>query len=282
MLQTNLAAWVGKTETQTGILDEAAASMLYATLDTSDSSAPMQGYQMPPLWHWSAFTPKAPMDLLNSDGHPKLGDFMPPIKLARRMWAGGSLTFHTPLHVGARLKRDSGIVAITEKEGAAGPMVFVTLRHEISQGGARAVSETQDIVYLNIPDRFSAPKAKPVPERFEFMSRADTSEARLFRYSAATFNAHRIHYDLPYASQVEKYPGLVVHGPLQATLLMQAAMAHTGSKPATFSFRGIHPMFHFDDMHLFGSATDDGMDLCTGIPGAHQGMQAKITWRNDG
>ncbi|MGV8954084.1 MAG: FAS1-like dehydratase domain-containing protein [Cypionkella sp.] len=233
---------------------------------------------MPHLAHWCAFTPADPMQDLSVDGHPKLGGFLPPLPQKRRMWAGGSLTFHAPLHIGAEITRHSTITAISAKHTATGQMVFVTVAHQVFEEQTLAVSETQDIVYLDIPDTFTPPKTKATPANASFVAAVDVSQALLFRFSAITFNAHRIHYDLPYAQTVEKYPGLVVHGPLQAMLLMRAAQHHANRAPQSFSFRGVHPMFHFDALHLFGQDTANGMTLCTGLVGGHQGMQADIIW----
>jgi len=278
MHSPDISHWVGRTEQQHGAFDLGSARRFAATVGGGE---PKASDPMPYLAHWCAFTPLAAMAELSADGHPRLGDFLPPVQLARRMWAGGSLEFLAPLHIDADITRISKISAITEKDGTAGPMVFVTVTHDVFEKETHAISETQDIVYLNIPEVFSPPPAKPTPEDPDFIEPVDVSEALLFRYSAVTFNAHRIHYDLPYAQQVEHYPGLVVHGPLQASLLMRAALRHApGRRPRKFSFRGVHPMFHFDDMHLFGKDTDGGMALCTGLVGGHQGMQAKVIWED--
>jgi 3-methylfumaryl-CoA hydratase len=279
MLQTDLSQWVGKTQSQNGRLGGEIAQMLHAVLGQPEATAPANGDAMPALWHWAAFTPKMTMDKITQDGHPQRGDFLPPVKLARRMWAGGDVTFHAPLYVEENLRQVSTITSIDEKSET---MVFVTVSHETYVGDTLAVSEIQNIVYLEIPDTFTPPKARPVPAQTDFAVQTPMNEVRLFRYSAATYNAHRIHYDLAYAQQVEKYPGLVVHGPLQATLLLQAAIDHTGRAPASFSYRGVHPLFHTDDLHVFGyDASDEGMSLCTGVPGGHQGQQATVTWRGE-
>lgn len=276
MLKTDLSQWAGNTQTQDGCLGVDVAQMLHATLVSRTLPQPRAGDEMPSLWHWSAFTPKVPMARLAGDGHPERGDFLPPVNLPRRMWAGGSVQFHQPLHVGAALRQVSTISAVEEKSDT---MTFVTVDHEVYEGDVLAVTETQNIVYLEIPEHFSPPRPRAVPDACEFDIAVPVSEALLFRYSAATFNAHRIHYDLGYAQTVEKYPGLVVHGPLQASLLLDAAMTHAQRVPEKFSYRGIHPMFHHDELHLFGyDETEQGMSLCTGVPGSHQGMQATVTW----
>ncbi len=271
--------WIGKTQTLNGRLGEEIAAMLHATVASGIALPPQSGDVMPPLWHWCAFTPKVPMSQLSEDGHPARGDFLPPVDLPRRMWAGGSVQFHQPLHVQAGLRQVSTIESVEEKSEV---MTFVNVDHKVLEGDILAVTETQNIVYLQIPEEFSPPKKRPVPEACAFTKAVPVSEALLFRYSAATFNAHRIHYDFAYAQSVERYPGLVVHGPLQATLLLAAAMAYSGRQPAHFSYRGIHPMFHDDDLHLYGfDETEDRLSLCTGVPGGHQGMQAKVTWAKE-
>ncbi len=279
MDKVNFAAWVDRTETIAGIVSEQMAQQIHATLGQAGSDAPQLGQPMPPLWHWYGFPPTAQMRELGRDGHPKLGGFLPPVNLDRRMWAGGKLTFHAPLHVGEALTKTSRIAAIEEKTGAAGQMVFVTLEHEISGAEGVAVSETQNIVYLAIPDQFRAPKPVAPPQTLDVEEVVDVSEVLLFRYSAITFNAHRIHYDLNYTQQVEHYPGLVVHGPMQANMLMDLAHRHAGRAPDVFAFRGIHPMFCPGPMRL--CAIHDGahdLKLCTATQ-AHQGLQATATWK---
>lgn len=277
MLTTNLSQWIGKTQTLSGSVGADVSDMLAAIFMDEGQAAPQSGDALPALWHWSAFTPKVPMAKLSTDGHPHRGDFLPPVQLPRRMWAGGSVTFHAPLHHSAPLRQASTITDVAEKSTS---MTFVTLSHEIYEGETLAITETQNIVYLQIPEIFSPPTPKPAPEQTVFDTPVPISEALLFRYSAATFNAHRVHYDLPYAQQVEKYPGLVVHGPWQATRLLAAAINHTGKDADTFAYRGIHPMFHHLPLHVMGfDETPEGLSLCTAVPGSHQGMQAKVTWK---
>ena len=274
-------AWVGRTEARDGALTPNFAGMLGATLSHPAAAAPdlVPGAPMPPLWHWVAFPDFVPMAGLGSDGHPALGQFLPPLPFARRMWAGGKLTWEGALAVGETLHRRSEILAITEKAGTTGPMVFVRVGHDI-EGAAGRIREEQDIVYLDIPDRFRPPKAIPAPKAADFDETVPMTEARLFRYSAVTFNAHRIHYDLPYAREIEKYPALVVHGPMQATLLIEAACRHFGVTPRRFRFKGVHPMFHDQDLRLIGTRVpgESAADLCTAAASGHQGMQARLEW----
>lgn len=281
MGEPDITDWIGKVEEREDTLAPVIASQLAATmpecgLNPSDVRA---GAPLPPLWHWSAFQPDAPMEELGGDGHPKLGGFLPPVPLERRMWAGGRLTFHAPLHVGETLRRRSEILNVTEKTGSTGRLVFVTVSHELKGDAGLAISEEQDIVYTEMPSEYRPPKKKPAPEATAFNVHVPITTARLFRYSAATFNAHRIHYDRPYATEVEKYPGLLIHAPMQATLLMGVAVRHRGTTPGRFSFRGVHPMFDFHDMRLVGVDDGEALDLCTvATDEEHQGLQARAEW----
>lgn len=283
MLKADVTQWVGKTETLEGGVTPELASMAHATLADPSDIEPSFGGIAPALWHWAAFNDTPSMASLADDGHPHRGGFLPPVNLPRRMWAGGSVTFHNLVHVGAHLTRRSTILSVEEKSDT---MTFVTVGRETFEDDTLLISETQDIVYLPIPEAFSPPKPRATSSETEFSIPRPITTPMLFRYSSITFNAHRIHYDLPYAQEVEKYPGLVVHGPMQATLLLNAAIRHTGRQPAEFTYRGVHPMFHTDPLHLMGYHKDGddregAMRLCTGVPGAHQGMQATVKWRTD-
>lgn len=273
MDKLNVSAWAGAAIEEVGGITDMAAAQIHATL--GEGARPRDGDLLPPLWHWCAFPNAALQDTLGPDGHPKLSDLLPPIRLMRRMWAGGALDFHAPLRVGDTLRRRSTVRDIVEKDGASGPMVFVTVDHAIFGPSGLAVQERQDIVYLDMPKAYAPPKTRPVPA--EAVEVIDPTQTLLFRYSALTFNAHRIHYDLPYAQEVEKYPGLVVHGPLQATLLMRAAVRAKGRVPSYFDYRGVHPVFAGQPMEIALAEDDSGLSLWTGQDG-HQGMQAHATW----
>ena len=277
MDKVNFDAWTGNTVMEDGRICEQKAQQIIATLGDDRPGQARQSGQLSPLWHWCTFAPSNPMDQLSSDGHPRLGDFLPPLPYRRRMWAGGSVRFHAPLHIGENLRRRSSLRSITEKEGKSGSMVFVTLDHAIYGDKGLAIEERQDIVYLDIPKEYKAPKKIPMPEALDVSSYHQTSEALLFRFSALTFNAHRIHYDRDYAKNVEHYPGLVVHGPLQAILLMQAAIKHKDRHPSDFDFRGVHPMFSDHGLEIAGVEQDGGLEICSGQLG-HQGMQANVMW----
>jgi 3-methylfumaryl-CoA hydratase len=237
--------WVGRSERHTDMLTPAAAAALAATLD-HEAAIPLAGTEPPPLAHWLLFRPLTRQSLLDADGHSPRGAFLPPVLLPRRMWAGGRLQFHHPLHIGEELSRVSSIAAIDSKTGRAGTLVFVTVRHEISNHRGLALTEEQDIVFREPPSGSSAATTAPVlPEAPAEFERSVLPDAiLLFRYSALTFNPHRIHYDLPYATGVEGYPGLVVHGPLIATLLLD--LLQRQQQPArvrSFTFRAQRPLF---------------------------------------
>ena len=282
MRTENFKSWVGKVEERQGCVSEALAGMLSGALDhDAVKYRPFgPGTALPALWHWVGFPEFVRMSEIGHDGHPALGRFLPPVPFPRRMWAGGRLSFSGTLHVGEELERRSEIISIDEKAGTTGAMVFVKVGHTVRGADGGFVEEEQDIVYLPMPERFTPPKPVPLPDAPNFSEVVPMDCVRLFRFSAATYNAHRIHYDLGYAQSVEKYPALVVHGPMQAMLLLEAATRHTGKTPATFRFRGVHPMFHDHDLFLLGQSADEGdeMALCTGAPAGHQGLSAKVGW----
>jgi len=278
----NLDAWVGRTQSASAALLPERVDELVATLSEETVAPAQSGAVAPLLAHWTMFPPRVGMGALSGDGHPKLGDFLPPLDLPRRMWAGGEVRFHAPVHVGETLEKTSTISAITRKQGRTSDMVFVTVEHTLRGSAGTAITERQDIVYLPMPERFQPPSPVMAPEAPDLDEAFGISQTRLFRYSAVTFNAHRIHYDLPYAQGVEKLPGLVVHGPLQATCLVQMAARAKGRAPTRLKYRSIHPMFHDDDLRLVGVWEDDHtLKLCTAAAGGgHVGMQATAFWED--
>lgn len=280
MDKVNVDAWINRSATDTGGISDLAARQAHAVL-CAGPAAPAEGDALPPLWHWFAFPPTTPQHELGADGHPRLGSFMPPLQRKRRMWAGGALSFHAPLHIGEKITRQTTIADIAEKTGASGKIVVVRLDHEIHGEDGLAVQERQDLVYLDFPDRYRAPKAIPAPEQADICEDVSISNTLLFRYSAITFNAHRIHYDLPYAQKIEHYPDLVVHGPLQANLLMDQAIRHRGLPPQTFTYRGVHPLFAQDALSVQAVKTSASeWSLCTVAGGEHQCMQARASWES--
>lgn len=272
---------VGRTETRHAAITPELANMLGAALDPDWTPAALPaGAVLPPLWHWAALHPDTALNGLGADGHPAHGTgLLPNLSLNRRMWAGGSLRFHRPLHLGERFTQTSRIASVERKTGATGPMGLVSVEHRIEGAAGLAVEEVQTLVYLEIPDRYRPPAAVPLPEAPLFTERHAMGPVRLFRYSAATYNAHRIHYDRAYAREVEHYPDLLVHGPLQATLLAAAATRRKGRAPDRFRYRGIHPMFDTHDLLVMGvDETETRLTLCTAAPGGPQGMQATAEW----
>jgi len=282
--ELDFSGWIGRRETRTGCIAPAQAAQIHATLGHSDAPAPLAGEVMPPLWHWCAFVPTVPTEELGRDGHPKLGGFLPPVPLERRMWASADLRFRQPLHVGETLTRHSVIRSVEEKAGASAPMVLVTVAHELHGADGPAIEEVQNIVYLDIPDTYSPPRKRPMPEAPLLHDTAEASEVLLFRFSALTFNAHRIHFDLPYAQEVERYPGLVVHGPLQAIWLIQAAHRARGTWPDGFSFRGVHPMLlvrgESPRADIMAEPREDGGLVLHAGQAGHQCTRATATWED--
>jgi len=246
-----LESWIGRTEQVADEATRAPALALAATLDR-DASGLGHGDSLPPLWHWIYFTPKAPAHEIGADGHPRRGGFLPPVGLPRRMWAGGRLEFHAPIRIGDALTRTSTIGDVRRREGKTGALVFVTVRHEIARDGLLLLTEEHDIVYRDL----AQPGAVvPPPERApadESTSRTVTPDpVLLFRYSALTFNGHRIHYDRSYVTEVEGYPGLIVHGPLIATLLLDEARRQRPDLVVRrFSFKAVQPLFDIDPFEL--------------------------------
>jgi len=241
----NYSDWVGRSETRHDIATVAPLVGLAALLD-HDAAPPAT---VPPLGHWLYFLPDASQSAIGDDGHPRRdeGGLLPPVPLPRRMWAGGRVEFLAPIAVGAALTRVTTIAAIRAKRGASGDLLFVTLQHDIAADGVPAIREEQDLVYRAAATASAAPSAPPPPapepEPTDAVRRITADPVLLFRYSALTFNAHRIHYDRDYARDVEGYAGLVVHGPLIATLLIDHARREMpGLSPRHFSFRAEAPL----------------------------------------
>jgi 3-methylfumaryl-CoA hydratase len=252
-------AWIGRQERHEQVIEPARARQLAVTLDHADP--PEAGAPLPALWHWIYFTPETPQHDIGHDGHPRLGGFLPPIALPRRMWAGGRLRFYQPIVIGDTVIRASEITAITHKTGRQGDLVFVTLVHRLSTGRGLAIREEQDLVYRQPPPPGAAPQTATVeaePAASDWRCACTPDPVLLFRYSALTFNAHRIHYDLPYARDEEAYPGLVVQGPLTATLLADQVSHRAGRRLRAFAFRGQMPLFAGQPMHLCGRSVSGG------------------------
>ncbi|QRX83495.1 MaoC family dehydratase N-terminal domain-containing protein [Glaciimonas sp. PAMC28666] len=259
---TLLQQWVGKTETHHDVINASAASALAATLDHQQSTlaAPNGPKALRPLWHWIYFWAVCGQSDVGSDGHPQRGGFLPPVPLPRRMWAGGRLTFSGPLPIGAAASRTSQIMSVTEKSGKSGSLAFVTVKHEIAVDGIVAITEEHDIVYRALAEPGAiAPPPKLAPSEALWTRTVHPDPVLLFRYSALTFNGHRIHYDRSYVTEVEGYPGLIVHGPLIATLLVDLLLEHMPeAQLATFNFRAIGPLFDIASFDICGQPDADG------------------------
>ncbi|HEX4986768.1 MAG TPA: MaoC family dehydratase N-terminal domain-containing protein [Burkholderiales bacterium] len=241
--------WIGRTETRTDQVTPVPMAAMSATLDRDDP-APVPGTAVPPMWHWLYFLPISPLAEAGPDGHPKRGGFLPPVPLPRRMFAGGRLEYHRDLGVGDTITRTSRILDVSGKAGRSGTLVFVTVRHEIAGPAGLAMSEEHDIVYRDNPvPGAQAGKPVPAPAGEAFSREIAPDPVLLFRYSALTLNSHRIHYDRSYVTQVEGYPGLIVHGPLIATLLADLwRRQQPDARLRRFEFRAVRPLF---DIHRF-------------------------------
>ena len=253
-----LRDWVGKSETRCDTVTAWPVAALAATLDRNDPE-PKPGDALPLGWHWLYFLDVKPASELGPDGHPKRGGFLPPVPLPRRMWAGGRIEFLRPLRIGAAIRRDSEIISVEPKHGRSGDLVFVTVRHTISASDEVAVIEEHDIVYRAAARPGDpAPQGKPAPTQAAWRRSLIGDPVLLFRYSALIFNAHRIHYDLDYVRHEEHYPGLIVHGPLQITLLLDLCRRHASRPVRKFDYRALHPVFHTERFTVNGHPSADG------------------------
>lgn len=270
----HLRGWIGREETKSELLTPAAVDRFNATFDFTGE--PRDGDAAPAMIHLCLAPPAAPTAQLGPDGHPARGGFLPPVPLPRRMWAGGSFAFTGDIRVGETVTRRSTIRDVAVKHGRTGTLCFVTVDHRIDSNGREAVRERQDIVYRGT-DSGTGKSPDPAPHGAH-RRQVEPSAALLFRYSALTFNGHRIHYDAPYVRNVEGYPGLIVHGPLQATLLVQFAEQLRGRRPALFEFRSLSPLFDDADFTLNAAEDGEALNLWTSYADGPVAMQARATW----
>ena len=280
-------AWIGRKETRQDRADAKGAGRWLAMLDR----AVAQDGAMPQGYHWCLCLPDAPTANLGPDGHPRRDDspngFLPPVPLPRRMWASSKVEFLRPISVDENVTRTSHVAAITEKSGGSGPLVFVDVAHETVGENGVAVCETQSIVYREAAGG-DAPLTPPEIGEAQFDAAAwdahrmlTPNQTLLFRYSALTFNSHRIHYDLPYAAQIERYRGLVVHGPLTATLLLDLAQRELGANCfSNFAFRGISPAMCGEALHLVMRGTGQEIELGAFADDGRQVMAATAKAKN--
>jgi 3-methylfumaryl-CoA hydratase len=250
----DFTAWIGRTEEREDVATLAPIASLSALLDRDDPP-PRAGDAAPPLAHWLYFLPNYPESQVGADGHATKGSFLPPVPLPRRMWAGSRLEFLRPLVLGSTIRKRSTIRDLTVKQGRSGELVFVTVRHEVSDAGGLVLTDEHDIVFRG--ETALAAKDTPAPANETWRREIRPDPVLLFRYSAVTFNSHRIHYDHPYVTKVEGYPGLVVHGPLIATLLVDLLRRN---RPDTnlrhYRFRAVKPLYDTASFHTCGVADE--------------------------
>ena len=260
----DLSNWVGRSETLHDTVGPTPVVALTATLDHPAVEV-VPGTPLPPLWHWLYFLPMHRQSEIGADGHARRGGFLPPVPLPRRMWAGSQLVFHAPLRVGDRVARTSTIADVTQKAGRSGQLVFVKVRHELHRQGEAhpALVEFHDIVYREAKQagEIEAPP-QPAPTAAHWQRTVVPDDVLLFRYSALTFNGHRIHYDRQYVTQVEGYPGLIVHGPLIATLLLDLLRREAPDvEVADFRFKAVRPTFDLHPFKVCGARVGDTVRL---------------------
>ncbi|MBU9607909.1 FAS1-like dehydratase domain-containing protein [Burkholderia multivorans] len=272
-------AWIGRREDSVDRITPAPIRLLRATLDDAEPSALPDA--LPPLWHWLYFLPGERQSNIGTDGHARRGGFLPPVALPRRMWAGGRLQFLRPLAVDTPIQRRSTIANVQSKSGRSGQLVFVTVLHEIGDAHGVAIREEQDIVYRDAPPPAAAgtpaPAAQPAPTDEQYSRIVTPDPVLLMRFSALTFNGHRIHYDRPYAMEEEGYPGLVVHGPLIAMLLMEELRRrHPGKTIRAFDFKAVSPLFDTAPFTVNGKLEGHTARVWARGPQGQLAMQANI------
>ena len=276
----HLRQWIGRTTEASDIVTAQLVKGLRATL-FQEIGEPKPGDIAPFTSHWCLAPPVFPMSQLSQDGHPTRGGFLPPVPLPRRMWAGGELEFFDTLRVGDESKRWSRIADVTMKTGSTGVLCFVSVEHEVTTPRGIAIRERQDIVYRNASSGQPAPQARPAaaPPSAQHRESHMADPVLLFRYSALTFNGHRIHYDRDYVTEVEGYPGLIFHGPLQASFIVElAARLRGGRPPKKFSYRGLQPLFEGSEFSINANDTIEGMELWTANSARQPTMKGTARW----
>jgi len=271
------AAWIGRQETVSDLITAMPARALSATLDRAPDGAAL-GEPLPLPWHWLYTLPVVRQSQIGPDGHPQRGAFLPPIPQPRRMWAGSRISLHRPLCIGDAVARTSTIAAVKTRSGRSGTLVFVTVHHTWRQQGAidAALEEWQDIVYRDPPADGEAAPPQRADITADWTHTMQPDPVLLMRYSALTFNSHRIHFDRPYATAVEGYPSLVVHGPLIATLLLDALQREKPrAQVRSFTFKAVRPLFEGRPFTLHGATTGAGaLALWAADDEGHLAMQA--------
>jgi 3-methylfumaryl-CoA hydratase len=278
----HLRQWIGRTQEASDIVTAQLVKGLRATL-FQEVGEPKTGDIAPFTVHWCLAQPVFPMSMLGPDGHPTRGGFLPPVPLPRRMWAGGELEFIDPLRVGDEATRTSRISDVTVKSGSTGTLCFVAVEHVISASRGVAIRERHDIVYRDIDRTLggapAAPKAPPPPPVAKHRETNVSDPVLLFRYSALTFNGHRIHYDRDYVTKVEGYPGLIFHGPMQAAFIVELAVKlHHGQPPKKLTYRGVQPLFGGSEFSVNANDKDGGMELWIANAEGQPTMKGTATW----
>jgi 3-methylfumaryl-CoA hydratase len=276
----HLRQWIGRTTEVSDIVTAQLTKGLRATL-FQEIGEPTPGDAAPFTTHWCLGQPVFPMSELGPDGHPTRGGFLPPVPLPRRMWAGGELEFVDTLRVGDVATRSSRISDVTMKTGSTGVLCFVSVQHEVTTSRGAAIRERQDIVYRDVSSTAQgAPAKSPSPPPVAQHRETHVSDpVLLFRYSALTFNGHRIHYDRDYVTKVEGYPGLIFHGPLQASFIVElAAKLHRGQPPKKLSYRGVQPLFEGSEFSINANTTDNGMELWIANADGQPTMKGTANW----
>lgn len=277
----DLSSRIGRTEVREDLITPGPANRLLATLDDVDTAL-SNGSPLPPLWHWLYFLPRAPRRELGADGHPHRGGFLPSVDLPRRMFAGGRFVFRFPLVIGHPARRDSEVMSVERKQGRSGPLVFVRVRHRVSQHGRLCVEEVRDIVYTEAgrpPTEAPRRDAEwPAPPAGAEARIVDPDPVLLFRYSALTFNSHRIHYDQTYVTDVEGYPGLLVHGPLLATLLMEHLRLNR-VHAREFGFQAKAPLYGGTPFRTLAKASNERVRLWAERPDGDVAVEAEAVVR---
>lgn len=286
---TKFEDWISKSEVTDDFASASAMRGLQSILELPNPD----DEHLFPLGHWLQFTPTAGTSELGEDGHPKLGGFLPPIPYPRRMWVGSRIAYHAPITVGQRITKTATIESITPKQGRGGGLIFLGLRHDIHTPDSLAITEYQTLVYreaapvdIDNPQQPKPPRETTSPEGdWEWTAAVQPNEVTLFRYSALTFNSHRIHYDLPYATAVEGYPGLVVHGPLSATNILASFQQERGNPVLdAFEFTARSPLFVNEKAYVCGRQVENDNGLITEElaligPGNATNVEAKVQYR---
>lgn len=277
----NFEAWIGKKEVQTDVANARSVAMMQALFNQADK----QLAEVPHLYHWCYFLPIVNQNQLAEDGHPHKGDFLPPIPFPKRMWAGGRLQFLAPIQVGQKIHRESEITKVEFKQGKSGDLYFVTVKHSIYSADHLAIIEEHDIVYREASNQLLAPAKSAsvlVQKPYSYKKPFPIDSVTLFRYSALTFNGHKIHYDRAYCMEKEGYPGLVVHGPLLATCLLHfVKQEHPDQQVATFNFRALKPVFDFHQFSVCGDIQAQAAELWIENANGEISMQATVTFKGE-